>query len=186
MARALFISAEYVKAFSGVSASVDNELIKPVIETAQFMYILPVLGGGLYDKLVNDVTAGTVTGNYQTLLNVLIAPVLVQWTLREGYADWQYRIMGAHIGTRQSDNSEPAVNVAQLQSIAEERAKKYTIRLIDYICRNADQFPEYGTEGAISGMIVPTTQAQYMTGGMEIGTRNKQRELKRWQYDKKR
>jgi len=105
MARALFISAEYVKAFSGVSASVDNELIKPVIETAQFMYILPVLGGGLYDKLVNDVTAGTVTGNYQTLLNVLIAPVLVQWTLREGYADWQYRIMGAHIGMRQRDNS---------------------------------------------------------------------------------
>jgi hypothetical protein len=73
-----------------------------------------------------------------------------------------------------------------LQAIAEERAKKYTIRLIDYICRNADQFPEYGTEGAISGMLVPTTQAQYMTGGIEIGTRNKQRELKRWQYDKKR
>ena len=186
MSRTLIISAAYVKQFSGVSASLDDELIRPVIDLAQHQHILPLLGGGLYDKVIADIDASTLAGDYATLVNTYVAPALVQWTLAEGLSDWTYRILGGAVGIRQSDNATQATNIEQLQDTARARARRYSLRCMDYVCREAAKFPEYGTEGAVNGLLLPTTMQDYTTGGLEIGTRRHHRELKRWQWDRRR
>lgn len=186
MARKLLVSAGEVKQFSRISASVDDDLIRPVIELAQFQHVLPLLGGGLYDKLISDHPAWS--GAYSTLMETYIKPALIQWTLVEGLEDWHYRIEGGAVGTRQSDSLIPASEpeISRLQDSARRRARKYALYCIEYICKNASSFPEYGSEGAVSGMVCPASTSDYLTGGLEIGRRNKQFELKRWQYDRKR
>lgn len=186
MARTLLISAEYVKQFSGVSASLDDALVRPVIELAQQQHILSMLGGGLYDKLVDEVTANTLAGAYLTLNDSYVAPALVQWTMVEGLMDWHYRVLGGSVGIRQSDNATSASNIEQLQDMTRRRAASYSVRCIDYICRNAASYPEYGAEGATSGLVLPNTEMSYRTGGLEIGRRRGYQELKRWQWDRKR
>jgi hypothetical protein len=186
MARVLLISAASVKQFSGVSSSLDDDLIRPVIDVAQTQHILPLLGGGLYDKLVTDVSVWA--GAYATLMNNYITPCLIQYTILEGVQDWHYRILGGAVGTRQSDNSSSASDseINRLQDSSRRRAQRYCLLAIDYICKNAASFPEYGAEGATSGLLIPLSSADYLTGGLEIGVRNRHKELKRWQYDRKR
>lgn len=186
--RTLLTSAANVKNYSRISASLDDAFIRPVIEVAQFQHILPLLGGGLYDKLIADVAGSSTSGAYLTLLDNYVVPCLVQWTLAEGLEDWHYRIEGGAVGTRQSDKmtaaAEPEIN--KLQDTARRRARSYAVYAINYICHNAASFPQYGAEGAVSGLVCPNTTSVYLTGGMEIGRRNKGYELKRWQYDRKR
>jgi hypothetical protein len=186
MAIKLLVSAGEVKQLSRISASLDDALIRPVIQVAQFTHILPLLGGGLYDKLIAD--HPTWTGAYEALMDNYVQPCLIQWVLVEGLEDWHYRIEGGAVGTRQSDNMNPASEpeISRLQDSARRRAEKYAVQCIDYLCRNASSFPEYGASGAVSGLVCPATTQDYLTGGMEIGRRNKQSELKRWQYDRRR
>jgi len=186
MATKLLVSAGEVKQFSRVSASLDDNLVRPIIQLAQFTHILPLLGGGLYDKLLAD--HPTWAGVYSTLMETYVKPCLIQWALCEGIEDWHYRIEGGAVGTRQSDNMTPAADpdISRLQDTARRRAQKYAIYTINYLCKNASSFPEYGAEGAVSGLVCPAQTSDYTTGGLEIGRKNKQSELKRWQYDRRR
>ena len=180
----LLISADYVKQFSGMSTSVDNDLVRPIIDLAQRLHLLPILGGGLYDKLIAD--HPTWAGNYATLMTTYVQPCLLQWTLAEGVADWNTRIEGAAVGSRSSENMTANISVADVADRYRSRARNLSVYLIDHLCRDNNLYPEYGKEGATSGLIPPMTSHAYLTGGLTIGRRNRGFELKRWQYDRKR
>jgi hypothetical protein len=84
MSQALFVSANRLKRDTAIGGSVDDDLIRPYVYMAQQRWILPVLGTKLYDKLSADIDAGTVTGDYETLLNEYIIPSTVQYSFVNG------------------------------------------------------------------------------------------------------
>ena len=69
----LLMSAQILKDRTAVHTNIDDKLLFPEIKAAQDMYIHPLLGSPLFNKIVSDLSStGTTTGNYKTLLLSLI------------------------------------------------------------------------------------------------------------------
>ena len=77
----LLISAEILKDRTGIHSNIDDKLLYPEIKAAQDMYIHPILGTNLYNKIINDVDAGTITGDYKSLLDDYIIDCLIYYVL---------------------------------------------------------------------------------------------------------
>lgn len=63
----LFLEANDITALTGFNGNIDNDSIKPTINTAQTTQVKRVLGVKLYDKIYADLD--TLTGDYATIFN---------------------------------------------------------------------------------------------------------------------
>jgi hypothetical protein len=81
----LLISDTIIKERSIVNGNTDPKLIYPDIKVAQDMYVLPILGTALFNKIQDAVAANDWTGltNYKTLLDDYIIDTLVNYTQAE-------------------------------------------------------------------------------------------------------
>ena len=94
----IFIDASYIKAYSHIDGSVDEKDMLPSIIQAQDSQIQPILGTDLFNKLKTEITAGTISGNYDTLLNDYVRMATLKWTLVHFYPYLQGKIMNGTIG----------------------------------------------------------------------------------------
>lgn len=136
-----------------MGGTIDDDLLYPVILTAQEKYIHPTLGGDLYFKLQELIDAGTITdgGNaaYKTVLDEYIVPALVQYTFAEGVPLLRLRFAHNAVTTMTSEQSSPATadDIRPVVDSALTIANFYRERLIDYLC-HATNLPEYNTTTA--------------------------------------
>ena len=158
----LYISATRIKKDTALGGSVDDNIIMPYILLAQDMFILPVLGTDLDDKLKSDIQGGSLTGAYQTLVETYIQPALVQFAfaelapfLRLRFVNNAVVIMGA---TDQSDSASYE-DIKPLIDRANDAAEFYRQRLIDYLRNNTSSFSEYSSNTGAD--LDPTTRNYY-------------------------
>ncbi|BCV05540.1 MAG: hypothetical protein CM15mV109_480 [uncultured marine virus] len=83
MATALFISRTDLVKNSIIDGNVDTDKFIQFIKLAQEIEIRNYLGTKLYDKLQADIAGSGVTGNYQTLLNTYVQPMLLWYAQAE-------------------------------------------------------------------------------------------------------
>ena len=159
----LFISATRLKKDTALGGSVDDNLIMPYILLAQDMNILPVLGTDLYEALKTKINAGSLTGDYKTLMETYIQPALVQFSfsqlapyLRLRFVNNAVVVMGA---TEQS-SSATYDDIKPLMDTATDAAQFYRQRLIDYLTdKGSSAFPEYTSNTGSD--LDPTTRNYY-------------------------
>lgn len=72
----LLIDENILKERTAIHGNIDPKLLYPEIKAAQDMYIEPILGSALYNKIINEVDAGTITGTYKALLDDYIIDAL--------------------------------------------------------------------------------------------------------------
>lgn len=166
MSQALFVSANRLKRDTAVGGSVDDDLIRPYVYMAQQRWILPVLGTKLYDKISDDIDAGTVTGVYETLLNDYIIPSTVQYSFVQLVPFLRLRFVNNAVVVMNSEQSTAATydDLKPLMDQALDMATFYRERLIDYICNNSSDYPEYTTN---TGADLSPTRNNY-TQGMNL------------------
>ena len=166
MSQALFVSANRLKRDTAIGDSIDDDLIRPYVYMAQQRWILPVLGTKLYDKISADIDAGTVTGDYETLLNDYIIPSTVQYSFVQLVPFLRLRFVNNAVVVMNSEQSSAATydDLKPLMDQALDMATFYRERLIDYICNNSTLFPEYNTN---TGADLNPTQNNY-TQGMNL------------------
>ena len=165
----LFISATRLKKDTALGGSVDDNLIMPYILLAQDMHILPILGTDLDAYLKNKIQLGSLTGNYEILVETYIQPALVQFAfstlapyLRLRFSNNSVVVMGA---TEQS-SSATYDDIKPLMDTATDAAEFYRQRAIDYLQNNSSLFPEYtSNEGSD---LNPTTRNYY--AGINLDT----------------
>ena len=63
MTNTLIISEAKLRQFTDLNDSVDTELLRNAVRTAQDITIQRVLGTKLYQKILSDIDADTLTGN---------------------------------------------------------------------------------------------------------------------------
>ena len=158
----LYISATRIKKDTALGGSVDDNIIMPYILLAQDMFILPVLGTDLDDKLKSDIQGGSLAGAYKTLVVTYIQPALVQFAfaelapfLRLRFVNNAVVIMGA---TDQSDSASYE-DIKPLIDRANDAAEFYRQRLIDYLRNNTSSFSEYSSNTGAD--LDPTTRNYY-------------------------
>lgn len=162
----LLISDTMIKERTAIHGNIDPKLIYPDIKVAQDMYILPVLGTGLYVKLETIVSDGTISQTvnaaYKTLMDKYLVDALMYYTLAElpttiSYQFWNKGVVRKH----GQDTDLPTMSeLVDLSNKYKSRAEYYAQRMRLYIVQNAAQsFPEYLNPGSTIDTITPEQRA---------------------------
>lgn len=176
----LLISAEILKDRTGIHSNIDDKLLYPEIKAAQDMYIHPILGTNLYNKIISDVDAGTITGDYKSLLDDYIIDCLIYYVLSGLPEALSYQFWNKGVVRKQGDNTElPSMSeLIDLSNKYRVRAEWYGDRLNKYLREYASPsfLPEYETGNDTIDTIRPETNTY--TLGIWLGGE------KRWSLDK--
>ena len=161
MAEALLITRDDLVRFTAVNGNVDSDKFIQFIKIAQDIHIQGYLGTDLLNKIKADIIAGTLTGNYATLVNSYVKPMLVHWGLVEYLPFAAYTIANKGVYKHSSENAENVVKDEVDFLLEKERqiAQHYTQRFIDYISFNNNLFPEYNTNS--NGDMYPNTDTNF-------------------------
>jgi hypothetical protein len=163
MAYVLFISEAKLKDSTAINLNVDVELLLPYVRQAQKLYVETKLGTDLTDKLKAEITAGTLTGAYKTLVDDYIGDMLPNWAFYHAVPFLRFKIENGNIYSKTSETGN-SLSTEEAQHLREEvrnTAEYYTERMIDYVCNNTSSFPEYSTN---SGADVNPDQNAYYNG----------------------
>lgn len=143
----LLISAEMIKDRTAIHTNIDEKLLFPTIKVCQDMYIHPLLGSALFNKIITDVDAGTIAGDYKDLLDDYIVDCLCWHVLSESIFDVTYQIWNKGMVKKVGDSTE-APGTDELEGMRNRfraRAEWYGQRLKQYLIANstASVLPEY-------------------------------------------
>jgi hypothetical protein len=142
---ALFITREDIVKFTALNGNVDTDKFIQFVKIAQDIHIQNYLGTKLFQKLQADIVAGTLSGNYQTLVVTYVKPMLIHWGMVEYLPFAAYTIANKGVYKHSSENSENVDKNEVDYLLEKERniAQNYTQRFIDYMSFNQQLFPEY-------------------------------------------
>tara|TARA_B110000285_G_scaffold203670_1_gene239960 strand:+ start:5199 stop:5708 length:510 start_codon:yes stop_codon:yes gene_type:complete len=148
MAQALFVTRKDLVKFTSVSGGVDTDKFIQYVKIAQDIHIQNFLGTDLYNKISADIVASpsTLTGDYLTLVEDHVKPMLIHWAMVEFLPFSAYTIANKGVYKNTSENSESVTKEEVDFLIQKERitAQYYTDRFISYMSFNAStKFPEY-------------------------------------------
>lgn len=147
MATALIISTNDIKRFTTMNGNLDNDTFIQYVLISQEIHIQNYLGTDLLEKIQSDIIAGTLTGNYLSLVTKYIKPMLIHYAMSEYLNFASYTVNNKGVFKHSSENAE-TVSPQEIEKMiqAETRiAKHYTQRFLDYICNNTSLFPEYSS-----------------------------------------
>jgi len=162
MAEALLITRDDLVRFTSVNGNVDTDKFIQYIKIAQDIHIQNYLGTELLNKIKSDIIASTLTGDYQSLVETYVKPMLIHWAMVEYLPFAAYTIANKGVYKHSSENAE---NVAKDEVdflLEKERkiAQHYTQRFIDYMSFNQQLFPEYNENS--NGDMYPDTNNNFI------------------------
>jgi len=141
-----FCSIDVVRDNSNLHDNVEGSIIKVSMLRAQDLYFESVLGSPLYDKILADIKANTVAGDYITLIDKYILPMYFCYV--------EYMTI-PHVLTQIRNKTVGTSNDSDIQSTSEEgmnylrekallAARKYEERLYNHLCDdNGVMYPEF-------------------------------------------
>lgn len=161
----LMIDETTVKKTTFIDENVDVNLIKATIETAQDLYILPILGTALYNEILGQISAGTLTAANTTLLDTYIRKALVWWTLTEGVDVFTYKFRNKGVLKETSENTQTSSleEIKRLIDKFRNRAEEYSERTTKYLFENYATYPLILNPGLGIDIVYPTT-TNYSSG----------------------
>ena len=163
MAYVLFISEQKLKDSTAINLNVDVDILLPFVREAQKLYVETALGSDLTQKLKDEITAGTLAGAYETLVDDYIGDMLPGYSLYHALPYLRFKVENGNIYSKTSETGT-ALSTEEAQHFREEilnTASYYRERLIDYICNNSSSFPEYTTN---TGADVNPSSENYYNG----------------------
>lgn len=147
MATALFIKREDIVRNTIIDGNVDIDKYIQFIKIAQEIHVRNYLGTDLYNRISDDILNSTLTGDYLTLVNTYIQPMLIHYAMMDYLPFAAYQIKNGGVFKHTSENAQNVDKNEVDYLVAKERefAQYYTTRFVDYICFNDNLFPEYNS-----------------------------------------
>ena len=146
MAEAILITRKDVVKFTAMNGNVDTDRFIQYIKIAQDVHVQNYLGTDLLESIQAKIIAGTLTGDYLSLVTDYVKPLLCHWAMVEYLPFAAYTIANKGVYKHSSENAENVSKEEVDFLIEKERttAQYYTDRFIDYMSFNASsKFPEY-------------------------------------------
>ena len=172
MAYVLFISEDKLKDSTAINMNVDVDLLLPFVRQAQKLYIETKLGTDLTDKLKAEITAGTLAGAYETLVDTYIGDCLPSLAFYHAIPFLRFKVENGNIYSKTSETGV-ALSTEEAQHLREEvlnTGQYYVERMIEYVTNNLASFPEYSTNTGAD--VSPDRNAYY--NGMNLERPNQQ------------
>ena len=164
MATVLFITRTDLVKNSIIDGNTDTDLFIQFIKIAQQIEIRNMLGSTLYDKIGSDISGSSLAGNYLTLVNDYVQPMLIWYAQAEyiPYAAYQIKSGGIYKHTSENAETVSKTEVDFLVQKARNTAEYYTQRFLDYINNNSGLFPEYSQNSG--GDVYPDSSGSTFNG----------------------
>jgi hypothetical protein len=147
MAQALFVTTKDIATFTALNGNVDVDKFTQFVKIAQDLDIQGYLGTDLFDKINDDIVAGTLISPYTTLVSKYIKPMVIHFAMVQ-YIPWSaYSISNQGVFKHTSENSE-TVDKSEVDFLIDKEqriANHYAKRFTDYICNYSNLYPEYNT-----------------------------------------
>jgi hypothetical protein len=163
----LFVSRNDLVKRTPIGGDIDSDKLIPFVKTAQDKYILIALGTVLYNKLQNDVAAGTLTGQYRTLMEEYIVDTLVHYTFVESLPFLAYQIDNTGITKNLNSEQGASPNKNDVDYLLQKElatAQFYSERLVTYLIAYSSNYPEYLATTGFSNNVYPDKGQQYRNG----------------------
>lgn len=145
MTTTFILSEAKFRQFTDVNDMLDTALVKNAIREAQDIHLQRIIGTQLYNKILSDIVAGSLTGDYKTLVDDYIQDFLL-------YAAYYESLEAIYIRPRNNGlltptGGENSIEVdrslfnVKRQSV-ENKQEFYAEKLSQYISENEATFPE--------------------------------------------
>lgn len=166
MARVLLISEKTLKENSVINNNVDGMYILPAIEYAQDAGLQPLLGTKLYNKLMDLVADGSITGatDYKLLLDEYVQPYLLNKVTADIQIPLTFKLRNQGVVQQTGENTY-LPSLKDMQYVVqnyENKANFYGQRMSDYLHANHTKYPEYCKIDSCADM--PSDSGAYNTG----------------------
>jgi hypothetical protein len=158
---ALWIKREDLVRQTALGGNVDQDKYLQFIKVAQEIHVQNYTGTKLYDKISNDIIAGTLANPYLSLVNDYLQPMLIHWAMVEYLPFAAYTIANGGVYKHTSENST-SVDKTEVDFLVEKErniAQYYTDRFITYMSYNQATFPEYYLNN--NADVFPDTDANF-------------------------
>lgn len=156
---ALFISSDDNGLLAYIEQNYDqNQLRQLIVDTQQYR-IKPLIGTGLYNELVTQISGSSLTSLNTDLIGY-IRPALRFYVLADGVEIFNYKIRNKGVMTTSSDNGTPvSLDVLdRLMRYFEDRAQEFGKRMERYLLQNANSYPLFLNPGNGVDTIIPRPQ----------------------------
>ena len=163
MTDVLLISWTKVKQYTDVNNSLDADLIKNAIREAQDIDLQRIIGTLLYNKLISEVQADTLTGAYKTLVDSYIQDMLLYAAYYNVLENTFIRTRNNGLLTPQGGENSASVDKSTYEMKRQSVRNKfeyYADRLSKYLVETQDSFPEL-TENTLLYQQIPDYGSQY-------------------------
>ena len=147
----LFVTKNDIVRFTALNGNVDVDKYLQFVKVAQDLNIQSLLGTKLFEKIKNDIIAGTLADPYLSLLNDKIKPMVIHYAMvdicRAPAGALQISIGNKGIFKHTSETGQ-VVDKAEVDLLVEKSrslAEHYAQRFIDFMNYNQVDFPEYYT-----------------------------------------
>jgi len=142
MTTTLIISEEKLREFTDINDNLDSKLLMNAVREAQDIYLQRLTGTSLYEYILNQIDADTLSGNYKTLVDNFIQPYLI-------YAAYWESLDAIYTRPRNNgllqptggENSEKADGTwyNRKRQMVENKLEYYGERLTNYLIQNEAQ-----------------------------------------------
>ena len=149
--RTLIMKPTLVKELTQIDTNVDSKMLTNNIVKAQELYIRPVLGTVLYNKILTDIAGASLTGVYQTLVDSYVIPCLKKYICYVCAPEMVFKWRNKNIGAQGGDNNS-AITKEEMDAIREmykNDGEQYAKFMTDYIHENISSYPEYSQNSGI-------------------------------------
>jgi len=145
MTDTFLISEAKIRQYTDVNDSLDTAFIKNAIRTAQDIYLQRIIGTVLYNKLLSDVDADSLAGEYKTLVDDYIQDFLLYATYWESLE--AIYIRPRNNGLLNATGGENSQSVGRdlyeiKRQSTQNKLQYYSERLTNYIIEKENALPE--------------------------------------------
>lgn len=136
MATTLLVRATDITKGTPLSGNIDVNKYLPVIKEVQVFVIEKILGTALYQKLQTDYAGDVLAGDYLTLVEDYVQPIIVHSTAAEYIIQGSYNVANGGIFKHLPENAETVSQseIAKLAQHHRDKADVYIDRMNDFLC----------------------------------------------------
>ena len=159
----LIVSPAFVKENTVLHYNVDDGYLKPLIDSIQNTFVRPILGSALFDEILAQIQAGTVTALNETLIRSYLRDAL-KWEVCHKYTRiGTYKLNNKGSGTHSGDNFSPLgeSELITAKNIFKDNADFYRKKLQLYLKENEDSYPLYKNPPEGCDVVRPERNAQW-------------------------
>lgn len=138
------ISPTTIKSYSNLNDNTHEKFIVESIKEAQTVGLQPVIGSALLNKLKENISAGTLSGQYKTLVDDYVSYYLIYQTVARLIPVVQFKVDNLGIFVTEDTNTQTLSfkDTFAMKDYYQSQADFYLKRLTEYLKVNRSLFPE--------------------------------------------